>query len=58
MESKLKAAISDNRSKDEFLQQHLTGRLKFGEEQEYVKSLLKKYEMKFPVNNLAEKLLE
>lgn len=45
IESKLQAAIRDNRSKDDFLQKHLVGRIKAGEEQEYVKSMLKKYEI-------------
>ena len=43
MEGKLQYSIKESKSKDEFLQQHLMGRIKPGEEQEYVKSILKKY---------------
>ena len=56
--AKLQVAVRENKSKDDFLQQHLVGRLKSGEEQEYVKNFLKKYEIEFPINNILSKLLE
>lgn len=57
MENKLKTAILDNKQKDDFIQTHLVGRMKFGEEQEYVQNILSKYQIDFPVNSLLEKLL-
>lgn len=56
--SKLQAAVQDNKAKDDFLQQHLVGRAKSGEEQAYVREMMSKYQIQFPINNLMEKLLE
>ena len=57
MEGKLQVAISDAKMKDEFIQKHLAGKMKLGEEQEYVKKILEEYRISFPTNKVAEKLL-
>ena len=58
IESKLQVAVQDNKKKDEFIQSHLMGRMKLGEEQEYVRNILEKYQIVFPTNALLDKLLE
>lgn len=58
MEAKLQVAVRESKTKDQFIQQYLVGRVKSEEEKEHVKNVLNKYVIDFPTNNLKDKLLE
>jgi hypothetical protein len=58
LESKLDCAIKENKTKDAFMVQHLTGKAKTGEEREYIDNFFKCYEIDFPTNKIADKLRE
>ena len=58
LESKLDCAIKENKTKDAFMVQHLTGKARTGEEKEYIENFFKFYEIEFPTNRIANKLKE
>lgn len=49
-EERYKAALNEIRAKDEFLKQHLLGRVEEAESKEYVESVLSKYRKSFTEN--------
>ncbi len=58
MEARLQVAVRENKSKDEFMQQYLVGRVKTGEEKEHIRKVLGSYVIDFPTNKLKDKLVE
>ena len=58
LEAKLDCVIKENKTKDAFMMQHLTGKVKLSEEKEYIENFFKCYKIEFPTNKISDKLRE